>query len=135
MGEKINRRSCRLLPALLRPTWRASGRRGLRDLHERGAGLFLKHVLAVEFHHALVLGLLLEFGVAGADLLFARGLGDAQAVEIVLLLGGDDLLAEDEGVVAAAQGHGLAAGEDFVAAVRVEFGKSTGTVLKYTDIR
>ena len=54
------------------------------DLDEPGSGLLFENVLAVEGGHAFVLGLLLQFLVAGADLFFARGFGDPRLIEILL---------------------------------------------------
>src|ERR1017187_1094733 len=63
------------------------------DLDQVRPRLLLEDVLAVELHHAVLLLPVLLLRVARASLLLARVLGNAQAVEVVLLSGGDVLVA------------------------------------------
>ena len=79
---------------------------------------FLEDFLAVELGHAGVFGVLLELGVAGANLFFARVLGDAGLVEGVVGGRVDVGLVEDEVVLGfLLEADLLAAGEDLVTAV------------------
>src|SRR5262249_25492804 len=77
--------------------------------------LLFEDVLAVERGHASVLGLLL--GSAGAEVFFARVLGDALVVEVVLRRRVHVLFDQLELVLGGGQVHFLAAGEDLVPAV------------------
>jgi hypothetical protein len=61
--------------------------------------------------------LLLELRVTRANLLFARGLGDSQAVEVMLLLVRDDLFAKDQPMLTRLERHRLASRKDFVPAM------------------
>jgi hypothetical protein len=58
--------------------------RSRRDRVERnkapGGGLFAEHMLAIKRHHAVMFGLLLEVGFAGAELLVAGRLAEADLV-------------------------------------------------------
>src|ERR1039458_8621340 len=109
--------------------------RNRADLHQVRTGLLFEHLLAVEFHHALVFLRLFELGVAGAGLLFTGILGDAQAVEIVLDFVGDNGFAQDQGVFLAFQLDGLAAGKNLVLAVLlIPFREGRGHVHLLDDV-
>src|ERR1017187_1213510 len=105
------------------------------DLHQVRPRLLLEHVLTVELHHAVLLLPVLLLRVARASLLLARVLGNAQAIEVVLLSGGDVLLAQHQRVRLRRQRYRLAAGEDLVLPVLlVPFGKSGGHVHLLDDV-
>ena len=74
-------------------------------------------MLAVQFGHPRVLRVLLHLGVARPDLLFPRGLGNPEIVQIVLDLIGHDVFAQYHGVIAAVERYALATGENLVLAV------------------
>src|SRR5437588_12511396 len=79
-------------------------------------GLF-QDVLAVEFLHARILAGLLQLFIAGAQLLFTRGLGDAQLVESSVASGMSMVFIHEQFVVAVRHSHFLATGKDLVTAM------------------
>src|ERR1700733_3597130 len=100
--------------------WCGLGGRGYGgDGHDAFYRLLAEDVLAVELGHLRVLGILLQLGVAGANLLFARVLGDAGLLEGVVGGGVNVLVVKNQRVFRSAHANLLAAGEDLVTAMLV----------------
>src|SRR5690348_9328248 len=87
------------------------------ERHQPFDWLLAQDVLAVELRHLRVLGVLFQFRLASAELLFARVLRDAQLLEGVV--GGcvHMLLVQDQRVLRALHADLLAAGEDLMPSV------------------
>src|SRR6201996_3708696 len=105
------------------------------DRHDAFDRLLAQNMLAVQLGHAGVLGILLQFGVARANLFFARVLGDAGLLEGVVGSRVNVLIVEDERVLGSAHAHLLAAGEDLVTAMLVvPLGERGGHVHLLDDV-
>src|SRR5205814_7832577 len=79
-------------------------------------GLF-QDVLTIQRFHASIFSGLLDLAIAGAELLFAGGLGDSQIVQRGVAAGMHMLFIQVQLVRALVQAHGLAAGKDLMPAV------------------
>src|SRR5215469_4409193 len=119
---------------LLLNGWRCRSDGGQRNESAFRLGLF-QDVLAIEFLHACILSVALEFLIAGAQLLFTRGLGDAQVVQGGVASGVDVLFIQLQLVAAVRQANFLAAGKDLVASMLVvPLGEGRGHVHFLDDV-
>src|SRR5215469_1058881 len=96
---------------------------------------FFQNLLAIERLHAGIFGVLLQLGIPSADLLFARGLGNAQIIERVVALGIYVFEIELQLVGRVLQADFLAAGEDLMASMLlVPLGQRGGHVHLLDDV-
>src|SRR6266481_4101846 len=96
---------------------------------------FFQNVLAIEGFHAGVFSGLLHLLIAGAQLLFASGLGNAQIVESSIAAGVDVIVIQPQLVGLVIHTHFFATGEDLMAAMLfIPLGERGGHVHLFNDV-
>src|SRR5271169_6244997 len=105
------------------------------DLYQLWNSSFLKHKLAVELGHAAVLFVLFKALGSRPQLLFAGVFCDAELLEVVLGLVGDDLVLQDQMMLRTTELHALAAGKNLMPAVLlIPLGQRGGHVHLLDDV-